>query len=209
MLSGVAKLSSLLPAWQEEGQAGARQRIGQAPDGSAVAYVGDNAECEWCAADQDFVGIDAIDVLAGDEGPLDLVVIAAAADKVHIAHPGERVGDFIGLEEDHARLQVGMDDDVQELLGELVPILGHAGAAHDGGRIAVGTIGYGEAEEGSAAGGHDLLVDVARFLRVHPDFIGAEALVVPEGLQGGINFYDAVGAVRSEERAVQRLGVRA
>src|SRR6476620_7698657 len=95
----------------------------------SVGHVGNHAKRERCAADKDFVGIDAINILARDDGPLDLVIVAAAADKRNVVHAGERVRDFRAVKEDGTRRKVGMDADIQELLRELVPVLGNTGAA--------------------------------------------------------------------------------
>jgi hypothetical protein len=68
-----------------------------------VRHVGNYAKRERCAADKDFVGIDAIDILARNHGPLDLVIVAAAADKRHAVHAGKRVRNFRAVEEDGSR----------------------------------------------------------------------------------------------------------
>src|SRR5438270_13266773 len=99
-----------------------------------------------------------------------------------------------------------MDADIQELLRELVPVLGNTGAAQQS-RLVIfrsRTARQSEAEQWHAAGSNNLFVDVARFLRVHPNFRGAETLVVPEPLQRRINFQDAVGLIGCESVAIER-----
>src|SRR6266571_9021572 len=95
----------------------------------SVGDVGNYAKRERCTADKDLVGIDAIDILARDDGPLDLVIVTAAADKRDVVHAGKRVRNFRTVEEDRPGSEVRMDTDIEELLRELVPVLGDTGAA--------------------------------------------------------------------------------
>src|SRR5690242_2159536 len=64
----------------------------------SVGNVGNHAKRERRAADQDLVGVDAIDILAGNHGPLDLVIIAAAANERNVVHAGERVRNLRAVE---------------------------------------------------------------------------------------------------------------
>src|SRR6476646_2903810 len=50
----------------------------------SVGNVGNHAKRERCAADEDFIGIHAINILARDHRPLDLVIVATAADKRNV-----------------------------------------------------------------------------------------------------------------------------
>src|SRR5579864_1907724 len=109
--------------------ASAAMRENEAADESlSVGHVSNHAKRERCAADEDFVGIHAINILARDDGPLDLVIVAAAADKRDVVHAGKRVRNLRAVEEDGAWSQVGMDANIQELLRELVPVFCNTGA---------------------------------------------------------------------------------
>src|SRR4029077_3641723 len=98
---------------------------------------------------------------------------------------------------------------VKELLRELVPVLCNTGATQQSWLIVIrsGATRQGETEERNAAGSNDLLVNVARFLRVDPDFRWAETLVVPEPLERRIDFDDAVRLVGGKSIAVERSEV--
>src|SRR5262249_42875083 len=102
---------------------------------SSVGDVGNYAKGERRPADQNFVSVYAVDILARDDRPFDLVVVAAAADEGDVVHSGERVRDLRAVEEDGARSQVGMYANVEELLRELVPVLRNAGAAKERGLV--------------------------------------------------------------------------
>src|SRR4029077_8775057 len=175
----------------------------------SVGHIRNHAKGEQRLADEHPVGIHAIDILARNHGPLDLVVVAAAADKRNVVHAGKRVRNLRTVEEDGARSQVGMDADVKELLRELVPVLCNTGATQQSCLIVIrsGATRQGETEERNAAGSNDLLVNVARFLRVEPDFRWAETLVVPEPLERRIDFDDAVRLVGGKSIAVERSEV--
>src|SRR6185312_14686185 len=104
----------------------------------SVGNVGNHAQRERCAADEDFIGIHAIDILARDDGPLDLVIIAAAADKRHVVHAGKWVRNFRAVEEDRSGRKIRMDAYIQELLRELVPVLGNTGSAQQSRLVIIG-----------------------------------------------------------------------
>jgi len=129
-------------------------------NGLSVGDVGNHAKGKRCAADQDLIGIDAIDVLTRDNGPLDLVIIAAATDEGDVVHAGKRIRYLRAVEKDAARSQVGMDANIEELLSELVPVFCNACAAEKSGLIVAGTgaARQGKAEERNATGSNDLLI---------------------------------------------------
>src|SRR4029077_11158777 len=113
------------------------------------------------------------------------------------------------VEEDGAGSHVGMDADIQELLRKLVPVLCNTGATQQSRLIVVrsGPTGQGEAEKQNAAGSDDLLVNVAGFLRVDPDFRWAETLVVPEPLERRVNLDDSIRLVGGKSVTVERSEV--
>src|SRR5260221_14242972 len=172
----------------------------------AVSHIRNDAKGERRPADEHLIGIHAINILTGNHGPLALGVVAAAADKGHVVHAGKRVRNFRTVEEDGARSQVGMDADIQELLRELVPVLGNTGATQQGRLVVIrsGPARQGETEERNATRSDDLLINVARFLRVDPDLRGAETLVVPEPLEGRVNLDDSIRLVGGKSVAVKR-----
>ena len=99
-----------------------------------------------------------------------------------------------------------MDTDIQELLRELVPVLGNTGATQQSWLVVVRSCAarQSEAKQRHAAGSNNLFVDVARLLGVHPDFRGTETLVVPEPLQSRVDLNDAVGLIGGKGVAIER-----
>jgi len=73
----------------------------------SVGDVGNHAKRERGAADKHLVGIHAIDILARNHGPLDLVIVAAAADKRNVVYAGKRVRNLRAVEEDRSRRRLG------------------------------------------------------------------------------------------------------
>src|SRR5438270_1325629 len=128
----------------------------------SVSDVGNHAKRERCAADENLVGVHAIDILARNHGPLDLVIVAAAADKRNVVHAGKRIRNFRTVEEDSPRSQIGMDSDIQELLRELIPVRGDTGAAQQRWLVVFRSRAawQSETEQRHAAGGNNFLVDV-------------------------------------------------